>query len=318
MNKNYFIGISFTGLLQVACLGVVIGTFAPLLSDWYWWFDLLSHFRLQYALLSLLFLLGFIFAKRKVFSVIALMVLSANIYLIWPHLAWGAATQNEQNTQTLKVFHANVYTANQQHQLLIDQLNEEQADVIILQEIDNKWLKSLRVLNQDYPHRIELPRSDNFGMAVFSRLPFENQRILNWTTLDIPSFEFSVSSNNQLVNIIATHPPPPINRYYFDAIAQQFHAINQIINDNPNTNHVVIGDLNTTVWSQHYKILNSIKGLKNARTGFGLLPTWPTNLLPMMIPIDHCLVSEKIEVTNIKTGQNIGSDHLPLIVELGF
>ncbi|MEZ5472787.1 MAG: endonuclease/exonuclease/phosphatase family protein [Marinicella sp.] len=316
MNKHFITSFSFTGLLQVACLGVVICTFAPLLSDWYWWFDLLSHFRVQYALLSLLFLLGFVFSKRKVFSVIALIVLSANVYLIWPHLAWGASTQNGQNTQTFKLFHANVYTANQQHQLLINQLNEEQPDVIILQEIDHEWLKSLSVLNQDYPHRIELPRSDNFGLAVFSRLPIENERIHNWTTLDIPSVEFSVSSNKQLVNIITTHSPPPVNRYYFDAIAKQFHAIAQIINNNPNTNHVVIGDLNTTVWSQHYQILDSIEGIKNARAGFGLLPTWPTDLLPMMIPIDHCLVSEHINVTNIKTGQSIDSDHLPLIVEL--
>jgi len=34
------------------------------------------------------------------------------------------------------------------------------------------------------------------------------------------------------------------------------------------------------------------------------------------LPLDRCLVSEDIRVADVKTGEAIGSDHLPLIVEL--
>ncbi len=81
---------------------------------------------------------------------------------------------------------------------------------------------------------------------------------------------------------------------------------------------IVIGDLNTTVWSNSYQILLSDTGMTNASEGFGFMPTWPTNLIPMMIPIDHCLVSEGFKVIDIRTGEDLGSDHLPLVVELGF
>jgi endonuclease/exonuclease/phosphatase family metal-dependent hydrolase len=35
-----------------------------------------------------------------------------------------------------------------------------------------------------------------------------------------------------------------------------------------------------------------------------------------MIPIDHCLVSPDIDVLRMRTGRNIGSDHLPIIVDM--
>jgi endonuclease/exonuclease/phosphatase (EEP) superfamily protein YafD len=317
MNKNVLIGFSFSGLLQVACLGVIVCSVAPLLTDLFWLFDLLANFRVQYALLCLLFLIGFVITKHKIYSVVALAGLLLNSYHVVPFV-FSSSQQNMKPVNTLKLFHANVYTGNQQHGLLINQLKEVQADVVILQEVDHLWLQSLSVLNDEYPHRLEIPRSDNFGLTVFSRFPFDSKQIHNWTLLDIPSIEFTIRLDNHPVNIITTHPPPPINRYYFYAIAQQFKAIAKVINSQPNLSHVVIGDLNTTMWSKHYKILAAIPNFKNANKEHGFKPTWPTHLKPFMIPIDHCLVTDRVEVLGYQTGNGIGSDHLPLIVELGF
>ena len=79
---------------------------------------------------------------------------------------------------------------------------------------------------------------------------------------------------------------------------------------------IVVGDFNTTMWSPFYTNMVKTAKLRNARSGFGILPTSPAFLPLAYIPIDHFLVSKEIGVLNIYTGQNVGSDHLPLITDL--
>ena len=81
---------------------------------------------------------------------------------------------------------------------------------------------------------------------------------------------------------------------------------------------ICVGDLNTTTWSRYFKDFVEQSGMRSVREGFGILASWPTFLRPkwMMIPIDHCFVSDDIRVVNAFVGERIGSDHLPLIVEL--
>ena len=75
-----------------------------------------------------------------------------------------------------------------------------------------------------------------------------------------------------------------------------------------------------TLWSPYYTRFEQETGMVNARKGFGLFPTWPTwmQMSLLMIPIDHCLVSSDLRVTNFRTGRNVGSDHLPVIVDIAF
>ena len=57
-------------------------------------------------------------------------------------------------------------------------------------------------------------------------------------------------------------------------------------------------------------------GLKDARRGFGLDPSWPTFLPLLGIPIDHVAVSDEFLVTDHRKLPAFGSDHFPVIAEL--
>jgi len=58
-------------------------------------------------------------------------------------------------------------------------------------------------------------------------------------------------------------------------------------------------------------------GLRNAHDGHPLEGTWPSWFAPLRVPIDNCLVSHGLVIVSSHVGASTGSDHLPLVIELG-
>lgn len=79
---------------------------------------------------------------------------------------------------------------------------------------------------------------------------------------------------------------------------------------------ILIGDLNLTMYSPIYRAFVAETGVRNARAGFGPLGTWPAWMPGPLLPLDHCLVRGPVGVIACRTGPKIGSDHLPLLVDL--
>jgi endonuclease/exonuclease/phosphatase (EEP) superfamily protein YafD len=57
-------------------------------------------------------------------------------------------------------------------------------------------------------------------------------------------------------------------------------------------------------------------GLCDTRAGFGLQASFPAWSAVMRIPIDHVLASCSIGVRDRWIGPDIGSDHLPVLIDL--
>jgi len=183
--------------------------------------------------------------------------------------------------------------------------------------VNENWLIAIKELEKIYPHSYKTPRNDNFGIAIFSKYPFESVKKIKWNKSDVPSIKASIEIAGQLVTILAIHPLPPISQEYYQSRNTQINNVAEFSRKHKEP-LIIIGDLNTSMWSNDYQPLEDETGLRNASKGFGLLPTFPAQfLLPLfMIPIDHCLVSSHFVVNDIKVGNDIGSDHLPLIVKL--
>ena len=118
-----------------------------------------------------------------------------------------------------------------------------------------------------------------------------------------------------MLTLINTHAPNPLSRSNFDARNEHLRGVADLVGTAKGP-VLLTGDFNTGVWGSNYRALAINSGLENASRGFGILPTWPTFLPPAMIPIDHAFVSNEIGVVALRTGSHIGSDHLPLIIEI--
>lgn len=312
--KNTAHKISFIGLLQVVALLTLLFSVATLFNQYQRYLELFSHFRLQYLLSALVCTVIFVFTRHfKSATLMALTVVLNAVYI----LPWyiGAAPTATENSTAIKLILSNVNTANRNYPAFIDLIHAESPDIFVVQEVDEKWLTQLRRLEAIYPYQYSVPRNDNFGIAIFSRHPFDKVTQFDFSDFKIPSLKAQLTLAQQPFTLITTHPLPPVSAELYQARNHQLKQVAQKIKETDGP-LILLGDLNITMWSNDYKPLVSGTAMHNARKGFGLLPSWPAMVPVFFIPIDHCLVSSHFSVQSIRTGPRIGSDHLPLIVKL--
>jgi endonuclease/exonuclease/phosphatase (EEP) superfamily protein YafD len=78
---------------------------------------------------------------------------------------------------------------------------------------------------------------------------------------------------------------------------------------------MVLGDLNLSPWSPYFGDLLSSAGLRDSREGFGIQASWPTAVPLLRVPIDHVLYSPEVVINHRQIGPDVGSDHLPVVVD---
>lgn len=277
--------------------------------------ELISHLRLQYFILTIAIGAIFLLFSNKRWLIVCFFSLCINGAEIFPWY-WDNSTNLKDNDNfSFRILLSNVNTANRQYSKLIDLVNYEAPNIIALIEINREWMDAMESLNARYPYYLASPRSDNFGIAIFSEIPFEKNEVINLGDTGLPSIYIEFKVEEKVISLLATHPLPPTNSFYFPERNQQLDEITEFINAISNSK-IVVGDLNVTMWSHYYKKLIDTTGLENTRKGFGIIPTWPTSLPALMMPIDHCLISEDLNTVNMSKSVNIGSDHYPLLINI--
>lgn len=304
--------VSLNGLVQAAAVVTAVFSILTLLSLDHFALQLFTHFRLQYLAVSVLLLILLAVLRQPAFAVAMLLVTVLNASLVLP---WYLGVREESSGTALTVMLANLLSRNSDHDRLFDMLESEQPDVVVFQEVSSEWLTALAELQSRYPYSYAEAREGNFGIALFSRVPFASVTHVDSPPFSYPSIIAKLRVGESLLNVIATHPTIPVSGTVYKARNQQLESLHEFL-EGLDGSTVLIGDLNTTMWELNYRALEGRAGLRNARRGYGVVPTWPTNMPFAMIPIDHVLVSDDIGVSDVHTSARIGSDHLPLVVTI--
>lgn len=302
-------------------LGLIFAFLFSLLGYLSRWIPLLeytTHFKVQYFLVSLICILFFGSLRKKKWAMAGLVCLFINFIELVP---WYLPPSRDSVTgYKIRVMEANVFTVNGHHAEFIEYIKEEKPHVLAVLEVDEKWEQSLEGLRELYPYSRVISREDNFGIALFSTYPFKKISVPYFAGTGIPSVYATIEVQNREVTILATHTLPPVNGENFTYRNSHLKDAEKFLASLKGT-VIVLGDLNITMWSPYYKDLVAGANLKNARRGFGVLPTWPSfstfpQLFFFSLPLDHVLVSPDIQVLDCRKGNIPGSDHYPLLVDL--
>jgi len=301
----------FITIAVLCCAGAAASFFAR----FHLVFELSCHFYIQYfaftSVAALIFAYGREWKKAAAMAVFAIYCGAA----LAPFVPYKApVTAAAAGTKTFRAVCANVHTANRAHYKVIDMVREYNPDFLILIEVNKLWLEALRPLEAAYPHTTFEPSEDNFGIAFYSKIKPLTAEIIFAGSLPVAFLKAKFSSGAGTFTLYGAHPLPPLSPDYFKYRNDQL-ADMASITAREGGPAVFMGDLNATPWSPYFKDFMSAAGLKNSAEGFGLFPSWPSHMPPLRIPIDHCLNSAGVIITNVFKGCFIGSDHYPIIVD---
>ena len=299
----------------IASSAIAGGTLASLFGR-HLYLELATHFRLQYALgasVCALLLIGFRSWKLVPLAVCCAVV---NWAFIVPYYSAPSRHDDPPAGIHLRLVLANVLNSNQNYAALTAAINQEQPDITVLQEFTEEWQSNLTAFASQYPYAKLAAKAGGSGMALFSRYPIEQADVLTLDTSGHQALHVRINVQGTPLLILGLHPPTPVRSDKFSNRNLQFAQAAALIKTDPGAK-LLIGDLNTTMWSPYFSDLLRDSGLHDARVGFGLQPSWPMPLPSVLqIPIDQCLVGDHVSVQAIRVGARTGSDHRPLVVDV--
>jgi endonuclease/exonuclease/phosphatase (EEP) superfamily protein YafD len=298
---------SAVALAAIGTVGSVLVALVPA-----WPFALLEHFRFQYVWGGALVVAACAGLRMRGWFDAALIATLVNACWVLPDLSQRARPL-PRDGEPVRVLLLNVHTSSSAFADVSRLISDTAPDVIGLVEVDARWLAQLAPALAPYPHHIDDPREDNFGIALYSKLPLRGATELLGSQL--PTLVATIELRGTPLDVVLTHPIPPVRPEplamqlsQLDAVARRTRALGSRV--------VLMGDFNATPWSQPFRTLVAATGLCDTRAGFGLQASFPASSAVLRIPIDHVLASCAIGVRSRAIERDVGSDHLPVLIDL--
>lgn len=296
---------------------------------WLWPLELLTHFRIQYFISSLIVSSVLVILwrthhlKSKVLVLAALLLVGLNGIEVIPWYLPHSQQVVGKAAKPIRVLSFNLNIQNNRDNEVVNSVRDTHPDVALFLEVDQEAVENLKAgLKDTLPYSF---RSPGGGLALLSRFPIQEAKGDNFNGKGGHNLLATIEVDKEPIQLIGTHPLVPVTRKNFHSRNRQLAALSDYIRG-VNQPLILVGDFNLTPWSPYYRRFINKTSLHNTRLGFGILPSWPRPathvhfpswLIPLVnIPIDHCLVSKHFSVARIYTGANANSDHASLVTEL--
>lgn len=290
-------------------VGILLGYLGPLHPA----FDTFAHFRLHASLaLAGLVCIGFYF-RLFLPGVLGLIIAASGLYMASSGTVFSAKTlEADASRPVYSLFHLNLFWISEERQTAIDKIFETDPDLISVTEAAPRWLPFLTQLNEKWPHQfVCTEKSKRGGVRLFSKWPFVDE------TKHCDSFGAMgkvdvLSPQGKQFTLGSVHLRWP---WPASGPRQLKRILPELEKTGPHA--LFAGDFNATTWSHAVKQFADASGMEIIP---GIGPSWLVNELrfPFLwwagLPIDNVMRKGRVEVLSAKTLEDVGSDHLPVLV----
>ena len=274
-------------------------------------FDVFAHFTLQFAVVTLGFLIGMAMPRAKLLAACVVMVIGVVAIGAWPHVASReprVVGEVQPGERALKVATFNTLWVNNEVDAVRAEVERLDADVITLIEMGPAKRPILAQLKARYPYQFDCYDVDFCKFAVLSKLPITDTEARGrWA--GPPFIRVRLGPEAGGLTVFGVHT------IRFPHSQAQFRHVTEIAKVIERTSgpRLVMGDFNATPLSRIMGVLQDSANL----TRLTNLPSWPSLVGLPQIAIDHILVSSGIRLLETEQiGEPAGSDHYPVTVRI--
>ncbi len=330
MKKPKEICAAIGALVRAPALCIAVFTALAFVGFTGWPIELFAHFRVQYAVLlamAIPYLLYLEYSRlNRLYLASCTVALIANIAVVaFASTSFDSATSNQAQSgaKQLSLLQFNVNSSNTNYPKFDKLIERTKPDIVCVEEVSEGWREHFEKLKSIYPYQSVRARTDNFGIGILSKYKIvqESREPIGiagvptiFVDISLPAKSEPTESGEKQIQVIATHPPPPVGPSYTNMRDVQMHEIaKRIVQSQKLT--ILAGDFNCTPWCYIFTDFIKESGLRDSRLNKGIQPTWPTMLPYMVIPIDHVFISPTIKCTERSVQDDCGSDHFPVLCQ---
>jgi endonuclease/exonuclease/phosphatase (EEP) superfamily protein YafD len=314
--------IEVFGLLMVAF------SLLPMIRTTNRWVRMLDFPRIQIALflsLSLVIYLIFWFSPQPfpviwIGALVLALVIQARMIFRFTPLARIEAVRNsaKEHPHAFSMMVANVRMENGHKQPFIKLVRENNPDLLLVNEPDQRWADQLKVLEKDYPYSVQNPLGNTYGMMLFSKLALHHSQVLYRVEQEIPSIHTQVElPSGERFDLYGVHPQPPTHSNDTEKREAELLMVGREVKKTGRPS-IVAGDLNDVGWSISTNLFKKISGMLDPRIGRGFFNTYNVFVPFFRYPLDHIFYSPQFQLIDMKRLPAFGSDHFPILIRLCF
>ena len=321
-------------IILIALAGlIVLATALSLVRSDAWWVRMFDFPRMQLTVAALVVVALYVGSNLwlgdpswwewGLFGALALAV-GAQVTQMVPYTALYPAQTIRANPadaapdRRLRLVVSNVLMENRDRDRWLEVVREADPDIIAAVETDAWWVETSRELADAYPHAVEVPQDDTYGMLLRSKLPLDRTEVRHLVEDTVPSLLLTVRlRSGEPVTVILLHPRPPRPDIQQDATLRDAELV--LAGREAAEEHgpiVVAGDLNDVAWSHTTRLFQRLSGLLDPRIGRGTFSTFHAEHWWLRYPLDHVFHSDHFALVELRRLDPVGSDHFPMLIEL--